>query len=308
MIVAVNRAGWLVVFSLLLTHELRAQERDAGNPAPSRERGTAAASRDANRAAAQARARALIERQAEARCVTELNGLRYYQARTSPRDQQQAAAFREVADRCMSRARAMLNGPPEVQPHLLEDLQQRQQQRQQEQADLQTDYESMQSSPEAIARKKQEEAAIERRGALRVKRDEEDLEIAKNPQTIRMILSIDLCSDEAERANTVKEIAKDRRYSRAAGVVNLSDREELKTTLRDADEAIAADRSRLKRMALAPIACSQPDLKQVWGCINEPILGVLDERYDKGDVCTGKVVQAYLRSRSMVEGSIPSDD
>ena len=141
-----------------------------------------------------------------------------------------------------------------------------------------------------------------------MRRDEEDLVIAKNPKTIRMILSMDLCSDEAERANTVKEIAKDRRYSRAAGVVNLRDREELKTALRDADEAIAQDRSRLKRMTFAPIACSQSDLRQVLACINEPILGVLDERYDKGDVCKGEVVQAYLRSRATVEGSIPSDD
>lgn len=96
--------------------------------------------------------------------------------------------------------------------------------------------------------------------------------------TPQEVVSAELCGWQSLRKDTLDEIAKQKKYSRAGGVVNLKDMADLQGFLREADEGIEAAHARSKRLALKMLPCSGRRVAEIAACFHFPrnVIGVAE--------------------------------
>jgi hypothetical protein len=76
------------------------------------------------------------------------------------------------------------------------------------------------------------------------------------PALQRILASTALCIAAVDRASAVEELATEKRYERESGVVRLAQRNALRSRLEMADRESMASRQLLKKIASAPLKCS----------------------------------------------------
>lgn len=89
-----------------------------------------------------------------------------------------------------------------------------------------------------------------------------------DPAAARKLSSAQICRATKERAATVAELAKEKRLTREAGVVNLELLREYQNTLRDDDEEIASARQTLATIKLRPLSCSDRLVARIAVCLD----------------------------------------
>lgn len=83
---------------------------------------------------------------------------------------------------------------------------------------------------------------------------------------MQVVDSANLCEAKGKRAETLGNIASEKRYAKKVGVVNLSDLEDLKQELRDEDERIATVTADLRRVRKNALRCNDPRLSTFQNC------------------------------------------
>lgn len=129
---------------------------------------------------------------------------------------------------------------------------------------------------EEAARKRSERlAADEARGAAEwAKKDDERrigalaVKMRSDRHVQQIVQTLAICGGDEARRQALAAIAKERRYSKQAGVVNLSLLEALKEDLRQADDQIAAARTALKSVGGKPTSCRHPDVALLSTCVD----------------------------------------
>lgn len=103
--------------------------------------------------------------------------------------------------------------------------------------------------------------------------------------TQQIVQTLSLCDANARRANALIEIAKERRYSRRAGVVDLRSLQDQKDALRDADDSAAAAKRELRHFGVKPLSCSNRSVGLLEICVNDD---------GQGDGCTTEQMRSAV--------------
>lgn len=259
MIAPASRAACLLALALLSAHEVLAQERDAGTPAPSTDAGVDAAVPRVN-PAAEARTRALIERQAEVRCAAELKSLRYHEAQPSPQNQQLAVALRELAEGCMNRARAGLQRQAEDQADMAIYFQR--------QAKARALAEQERAANAARVRAQREKQ--ERDKAAQEAADQQATEAQlKNPGYLRAVLSAQLCYVASSRKHAKQMIDNERQGAREGlGVIDKEEVYKWQGELVILSKLEGLTKASIKGKRFVPLPCNADAAKHFADCID----------------------------------------
>jgi hypothetical protein len=114
-------------------------------------------------------------------------------------------------------------------------------------------------------RKREEELQLEKAEADRAARERDVEQRRKDVSVMRTAHSARLCVLEQDRKKALDEIAKETKYAKLAGVVNLSALQELKARVRGDDEKMAAARKFFGQVK--PVPCKDPTVAEVARCI-----------------------------------------
>lgn len=90
--------------------------------------------------------------------------------------------------------------------------------------------------------------------------------LRNDPTILRAFLSANVCGGQEEQEAARKEIAKEKKYSRIGGSIDLRAMHDLQDRLRSADERIEKNKAALKQRKLKPYACTDNNVKQVMVC------------------------------------------
>jgi len=83
---------------------------------------------------------------------------------------------------------------------------------------------------------------------------------------MQVVDSANLCDAKGKRAETLAKIATEKRYAKKAGVINLSDLEDLKQELLEEDERIATVTADLRRFPKNALRCNDTRLSALHNC------------------------------------------
>lgn len=131
-------------------------------------------------------------------------------------------------------------------------------------------------------REREEELQIEKAEADLAARKDEVEQRRKDVSIVRAAHSARLCALEQDRKKALEEIAKETRYAKAAGVVNLSELQELKARVRGDDEKIAEERKFFGRVK--PLPCKDPTVAEVARCIEAHLEGCSEKALKVAEV------------------------
>jgi hypothetical protein len=111
-------------------------------------------------------------------------------------------------------------------------------------------------------------AEAERQKAALVQAHNDQLDkVLAQPGVRGLILSAARCHFERERAATLAEIAKAKKYSHVGGVVNLTEMSGLQDDLREEDDHLRGNAKRIKSLMHGPaLSCSSPKIVQLLKC------------------------------------------
>lgn len=98
--------------------------------------------------------------------------------------------------------------------------------------------------------------------------------VRNDPRLMRLALSARICRLQDVRAETIGEIAKQRKYSAIGGVVDLNVMHTLQRRLRAVDEFTEADRAEFKHRKARPFGCRSNEVKAINMCIGDSELAV----------------------------------
>ncbi|HVV48989.1 MAG TPA: hypothetical protein VHO06_04970 [Polyangia bacterium] len=87
-----------------------------------------------------------------------------------------------------------------------------------------------------------------------------------DPDVVQVVASGNLCDARSKRADAEREISSEKRYSKRAGVVNLSKLESLKDDLKEQDGRISRATAKLNGVNRKPLQCSDARLKTMQAC------------------------------------------
>lgn len=90
---------------------------------------------------------------------------------------------------------------------------------------------------------------------------------AKDPNASQELLSALLCDEIQGRVEKLAALAKDRKYSRIGGVVNLQRRADLQDAVEKADDCIKELRAELKERKRPPLGCRDKRVLEVSTCL-----------------------------------------
>lgn len=119
------------------------------------------------------------------------------------------------------------------------------------------------------------EAAEEAQRKREAERKADDEMIAKllltNKKVVSILLSSSLCWCTHERAAVLAQIAKDKKYSRVGGVVDLGKRAELQQRLEEIDDWADAIKTRMKAKKVAQMPCNDGDVQALEPCLDPDV-------------------------------------
>jgi hypothetical protein len=145
---------------------------------------------------------------------------------------------------------------------------------------------------EAAAQKQEQERAEAM--ALDKKIEAAAQAVIDNPKTSQVVLSILLCRRSQDRAETMAALAKDRKYSRIGGAVNLTRRAELQDDLAATDEALKALRLSLRDIKRPPLSCKIGGVALFASCF-------ADDAEDRDPGCSLPEAQVMMRAAAILQ-------
>lgn len=119
-------------------------------------------------------------------------------------------------------------------------------------------------------RERQESAYREHQREAAAAEPKKEEEPPPPPVTPQEVVSAELCGWRALRKATLDEIAKQKKYSRIGGVVNLKDMADYQDELREADEGIEAAQTHAKHLKLKMLKCSGARVAEISACFYFP--------------------------------------
>ena len=99
-------------------------------------------------------------------------------------------------------------------------------------------------------------------------------ELRADPKSVRTIWSAELCSAQAARSTALAAIAKERKYARIGGAIDLRRMRDLQDDVRAADDRIEAAKAGLKQVKASPVACKSPKVAHLVECARQVEGGV----------------------------------
>lgn len=87
-----------------------------------------------------------------------------------------------------------------------------------------------------------------------------------DPDVVQVVASGNLCDARSKRADAEHEISTEKRYSKRAGVVNLSKLESLKDDLKEQEARISRATAKLNGVNRKPLQCSDERLRTMQAC------------------------------------------
>jgi len=120
---------------------------------------------------------------------------------------------------------------------------------------------------EAAEAKRHQEAVEAAEQEAKLQEAAEDA--ARDPRMSQELISALLCDEIQGRAEKLAAIAKDRKYSRIGGVVDLQRRAELQDAVEKADDCIKELRSELKERKKPALGCKEKRVLEISGCLFE---------------------------------------
>ncbi len=125
----------------------------------------------------------------------------------------------------------------------------------------------VQKEQERLAKEKADKLAEEQREAAR---DRQAL-LAQDPKARRAVYSAEICWFQSDRQEVIAAIAKERRYSKIGGVVDMKYLYERQEAVRRDDDAIANMRAELKKERVGALPCSDKLVAALTPCMTEPL-------------------------------------
>jgi len=146
------------------------------------------------------------------------------------------------------------------------------------------------------ARNEAERTARAERQAATAEREERIAKSAKaladTQKAAQWILSALICGEMAARAETMSSIAKERRYSKIGGVINLSRMSELQDDVASHDDSIRSARAALKGRKLPGLPCKDKTVRLFAACLAD----------DPRPACTGEEAAAIRQASELILG------
>jgi hypothetical protein len=105
------------------------------------------------------------------------------------------------------------------------------------------------------AQQAERNAETARQESERLRKEIEEERAASTPEAMQFSLSAQICDRQADRAEALAAIKKERRYSKIGGVVHLGRLGELQDDVASADEDVAGYRAELKAIGRKALSC-----------------------------------------------------